>query len=320
MRPNVLVTSAGRRVSLVRGFQAVAAPEGRQVIAGDATPNLSAACQVADRNAALPPVDSHEFSNALRDVCESHDIGLVVPTIDTELPALSALRESFLSNGTCIVVSDPKLVSVCADKRLTSELFASKGLAHPEEYVWPDIPRYPVFAKPFDGSLSRGIVLLHGREQLLATLRSTERLMLCEYKDPAEHDEFTIDCYYDAGGTLRCVVPRQRIEVRGGEVAKAMTVRNGLVTELFSKLGDLPGARGVLTIQAFVNRATSASSFIEINARFGGGYPLTRHAGADYQQMLVDEYLNGHRPETSDNWRDRTVMLRYDDEVVMFDV
>ena len=32
---------------------------------------------------------------------------------------------------------------------------------------------------------------------------------------------------------------------------------------------------------------------IEINPRFGGGYPMSHAAGADYPGMLIKEYLLG---------------------------
>lgn len=47
--------------------------------------------------------------------------------------------------------------------------------------------------------------------------------MFLEYLDHKKHTEFTIDLYYDKNSDLKCFVPRQRIEVRDGEVNKAVT-------------------------------------------------------------------------------------------------
>jgi len=316
MPKHVLVTSAGRRVSLVQGFQSACRPLDRHVFAADATPELSAACQVADDSFKLPRVADAGFMDAFAELCERRDIGLVIPTIDTELPTLAAARSSFEQRGIHLVVSEPEVIDDCADKRRTHGLFARHGLGHPATYEWPDVPGFPLFAKPWDGSLSRGIEVLHDAESTTRALARTERLMLCEYLDPVHHDEFTIDCYYDRTGKLRGVVPRQRLKVRGGEVAKALTVHNELVDLLFDRLGQLDGARGVLTMQAFVHRDTRTATFIEINARFGGGYPLSRHAGADYQRLLVNEYLLGTPVPDVVEWADRTMMLRYDAEVI----
>lgn len=320
MNRNVLVTSAGRRVSLIRGFIAVCEGANRSVHAADAQPEFSAACHVADGSHALPFVSASGYVEALAELCSRLDIGLVVPAIDTELQILAAHRQAFAEQGTHIAVSDSSFVATCEDKRRTKALFDDLGLDRPDVYAWPDIPRYPVFAKPYDGSASQGTAVITSETEARLALESSDRAMLCEYIDPVHHDEYTIDCYFDRESVLRCVVPRLRIKVRGGEVAQAQTAKNELVDELFEKAGRLIGARGIVTFQAFVHRQERTRTYIEINARVGGGYPLTRHAGADYQRMLVDEYLNGVTPATFHGWRSGARMLRYDAEVVIFDV
>jgi carbamoyl-phosphate synthase large subunit len=112
-------------------------------------------------------------------------------------------------------------------------------------------------------------------------------------------------------------VPRKRIEVRGGEVAKAQACKNDIVPLLFDKLGVLEGARGTLTLQLFRPRDGGEMIFNEINARFGGGYPLSRHAGADFQEWLIREYLEDRDAPLCHDWTDGAIMLRYDNEVIV---
>ena len=56
---------------------------------------------------------------------------------------------------------------------------------------------------------------------------------------------------------------------------------------------------------------------IEINPRFGGGYPLSYAAGADFPSMLIREYLMDSTLETFHDWEENLLMLRYDDEVLV---
>ena len=42
-------------------------------------------------------------------------------------------------------------------------------------------------------------------------------------------------------------------------------------------------------------------------------------AGANYPMMVIKEYLQGKRLDYSSEWRDKTIMLRYDDEVIVYD-
>src|ERR1035437_4359914 len=106
MHATVLLSSAGRRVSLMGcfrdAFEAMGLP-GR-IVATDMSP-LSAAYQAADASFAVPPCTALEFIPAMLEICRCEAVTLVVPTIDTELPAYAAAREEFERIGTVVAVS-----------------------------------------------------------------------------------------------------------------------------------------------------------------------------------------------------------------------
>ncbi len=314
---NILILSAGRRVSLLEGFKAAArARVGVSVLAADANPDLSAACQVADRAFRLPRVSAPDYADALFNLCKVEGIGLVVPTIDTELGVLASLRERFKAAGVTLLVCDAALADTFADKRLTAGFFRRHGLETATIYARGAIS-YPVFVKPYDGSLSVGAMLVRSAAEMTPAILDNPRNIFCEYIDHATHTEFTCDLYYSASGAMRCAVPRQRIEVRGGEVSKGRTVKGAVEDIFFEKLAAIDGARGPLTVQLFRNTETGRLVFNEVNARFGGGYPLARHAGADFQAWLINEYLFGEDVAIHRDWKDGVLMLRYDAEVIV---
>ena len=83
---NVLITSAGKRVSLVKIFKKEITKynSNAKVMTTDADPNLSAACQVADASFKVPRVGDVSYVKILIDICNENKIDLVIPTIDTE--------------------------------------------------------------------------------------------------------------------------------------------------------------------------------------------------------------------------------------------
>lgn len=311
---NVLILSAGRRVALSRSLKAVCDKYGSSLFAADMNPENSSACQDNQLSVKLPPVSSNLFSQKLEKVCKENDIGLVVPTIDTELLILSSLREHFATFGTNIVVSDSDLVSIANNKNMTAEFFSSLGVECPKIFQL-DSPVFPAIAKPFDGSLSRDIHVLRTKKDYSSSIKSIPNLMLSEYLDPSLFEEFTCDAYYDRYHNLKCIVPRLRLEVRAGEVSKGKTVKNNIIDLFFEKLSKLFGARGCLTFQFFRNRENGSIKLIELNARFGGGVPLTIAAGAEYPCWLYREWVLGERIEKFDSWEDELTMLRYDDAI-----
>ena len=64
------------------------------------------------------------------------------------------------------------------------------------------------------------------------------------------------------------------------------------------------------------SRAEARWVAIELNPRFGGGYPLSYAAGANYPDWLIREYLLDEDVPEFEGWQDRTAMARYDDEVI----
>jgi carbamoyl-phosphate synthase large subunit len=68
-----------------------------------------------------------------------------------------------------------------------------------------------------------------------------------------------------------------------------------------------------------LNKETQNIRAFEINPRFGGGYPLSYAAGANFPRWLIEEYLLSQEISYSDNWESNLLMLRYDDEILIHD-
>jgi carbamoyl-phosphate synthase large subunit len=315
---NVLILSAGRRVSLVEAFLSEVKELGlssTQIIAADATPKYSAACYFANDFAVLPRVSDPLYLENLHRLCLEKEIGVVIPTIDTELIPLSVARNLFERDGINLVVSNEDLVRRCRDKTKTSDLFGELGVRTPLLYP-NDAHPYPVFVKPRDGSSSKGLFFARQRSELPESLRTDPNSIFCEYISPDRHFEITVDAYFSRSGTICGFVPRLRLETRGGEVSKSKTIDGAFVSTLEASLKLLKGARGCITLQFFVEKDTDELIGIELNPRFGGGFPLSYFAGANFPRAILSEYLLLQEPGTWFDWKRNLCMLRFDKEVL----
>ncbi|MET0659705.1 MAG: ATP-grasp domain-containing protein [Steroidobacteraceae bacterium] len=310
----LLFTSAGRRNQLIDCFRQDATLLGMRVrvLAADLSPELSSACRQADASFAVPRCTDAQYVPALIEICRREKVGLLIPTIDTELPVLSMHRETFAALGVHVVISSPDVVELARDKLATCRLFASHGISTPSTASLADylrdsqLVRWPVIAKPNSGSASSGIVRPANPIEL-------EMLNADDYivQELWQGREYTVNVFFDAAGRLRCAVPHWRIEVRAGEVSKGRTERLPALAAAAARLpAFLPGARGPLCFQAVV-RETGDYAIFEMNARFGGGYPLAHRAGARISQWILEEQ-SGRKSTAHDNWRDGMMMLRYD--------
>lgn len=314
----MMLSSAGRRVGLMRSFRESAAALGVDLVlfACDLRPEWSPACIEADKAFAVPNAESEAFIPRMLAICEREGIQLIVPTIDTELVAYSEARERFARIGCHVAVSDPGLVRMARDKLATARFLAEEGLPSPhtvsvDEFLsrHKDL-KLPLLAKPRHGSSSRGIMMVHGREEIMA-VDLTEPYILQEY---LEGREFTISLYFDDDGALRSAIPHERLRVRSGEVEKGVTCGDAMLRNLAWRLGKrLSGARGAMCFQVRMDAQGNPSIF-EINARFGGGYPLAHQAGARFTQWMLEERL-GMASTANDHWQTDVLMLRFDDAV-----
>ena len=317
---NILITSAGRRVSLVRSFQNELRKidSSGKVFATDSDPILSAACHVADDYCMVPKLDETNYIDVIIQYCKSNDISLIIPTIDTELLELSKNKGLFESHGIKVVISSPEFVAKCRDKRNIHKFLSEHNVKVAKEYTKYDY-KLPLFIKPIDGSRSVDNYIIKSEEDFTDYHFKNEKLMFLEYLDHEEYDEYTCGLYYSRDHKLKCVVPRKRLEVRDGEVYKALTSNNALVPYIKQHLNYIEGAVGCLTAQFFLHKTDNEKIYaIEINPRFGGGYPLTYLSGGNFTMWIIEEYLlNKTIEDKFDVWEDGLLMIRYDDEILV---
>lgn len=287
-----------------------------KVFTTDMNPLMAPAGYVSDGCFEICRCSSPDYVEALIKLCKSHAIGVVVPTIDTELLVLSETRERFQQEGIHVMVSDVKFIKACRDKRLTSEFMQEIGISVPaaiDKYS----PRFPMFAKPYDGSLSTNLHVIRCKEELTSDILNDSKLLFMEYIDPKEFKEFTVDMYYGRDNRVKCIVPRERIKIRAGEINKGITRKNAIVDFLKERMTYLPGVRGTICLQLFFREGDGKIYGIEINPRFGGGYPLSCHAGANFPQNMLREYFLQEEINYTEDWKEDMLMLRYDREVIV---
>ncbi|WP_445736482.1 ATP-grasp domain-containing protein [Mariniflexile sp.] len=315
---NILITSAGRRVSLVKAFQIelkALVTEGK-VMTTDFNIETSPACHVSDKAFRLPLVTDTDYLNVLIETCIDNNIKLIIPTIDTELPLLARNKKALLEHGIITIISSLEFIEICGDKRQMNSFFVKNHISVAKEYSKHDY-NLPLFIKPLNGSRSIDTFIIKKHEDLMEYHFKNSDLMFLEYLDHNLYEEFTCDLYYDKNSCLKCVVPRKRIEVREGEVSKGVTQKNILVNFIKEHLGHIEGAVGCLTSQFFKLKTKDTVYGIEINARFGGGFPLTYYSGANYPKWIIQEYLFNKEIEPFDDWETDLLMLRYDNEVLI---
>jgi len=316
MKRNILITSAGQRVALVRGFQETLRrffPDAR-VYTTDMNPRLAPAAYVSDGCFEVLRVTDPNYIQQLLQLCKDNGVGMIIPTIDTELLVLAKNKALFEENGIVVSVSSLDFITICRDKRNTGEFFEKHSIRVPKA-IDKNNPTFPLFAKPYDGSLSTNLHYIKSAEELTTEILEDPKLLFMEYIDKELYKEYTIDMYYGRDHKVKCIVPRERIKIRAGEINKGLTEKEPLTKYIYDRLGTIEGCVGCICIQVFLNPQSGDVVGIEINPRFGGGYPQTYAAGGNFAELLIKEYFLSESVEYFDDWKDHLLMLRYDDAI-----
>ena len=257
---NVRVSSAGRRGALVRLVRKAVQRIGGRVFGIDAAP-WSSACRLADGWKLVPTYENEGFFSEVLRYCKQHDIRLIIPTNDHELPIYSRVKKQLLAERIYVAVSDSATIEITGDKQATHDLLKNNDLPTVENYErssYCDASEleYPLIIKPRFGSASSGVHRV----------------------DDAEAFRF----YFK-----RIPSPIVQRYLSGNEY----------------------------TVKFFVDEQGQPHN-IEINARFGGGYPVAHQASADFIQLLMSDASSEYVPEhRCDEWTDGVAMTRWDDAV-----
>lgn len=290
-RLNVLITAASRRVALVQAFQRALLRfnVSGSVIVTDVNP-LSPAVHVADRAFRVPYADEPGYLDEIHAICGAHDVGLVIPTIDDELPQFAAQRARFEAMGVRVAISDRRTTAICNDKLATCATLRAAGVAAAETWLPSSLPTAfmrkpaaPLFVKPRAG---RG-----GVQAFAARTPEELRFFLGYVTDPVvqqflDGPEFTLDMLCDFRGRPLSVVPRERVVIRAGVIDRGRTNDDPALIALALDCAKVFGFAGAVNIQCRV--VDGVPTVFEVNPRFSGGIALSIAAGADFPSMLVD--------------------------------
>ena len=307
---NVLITSASRKVSLVKTFvQAAALENGGNIIAVDVSPN-AAALYFADEFYISPKGLGDDFVSFLGDICANERIKLIIPTRDEELPVLAANRDAFFMLGAEIMIPSLATINLCQDKQAFLDFCTDNNFSVPAILDPYAVLDFPVFVRNRTGKGSKSAFRCDSQLELDVLLKKLDAPIVQEYIDA---DEYTVDLYATlTDGIVISAIPRQRIRTFGGESFVGQTKKHWVIMDESVRLAQALGLRGHNTIQCFDHNGVI--KFIEVNPRFGGGANLGFAAGVYTPDYLLQELAGKTIEPRIGEFTEELTMLRYTED------
>ena len=300
----VLLTCAGQRVDIVTAF----AKAGATTVAVDTNP-LAPALYHAAAHALVPRVDDPDYIAALAELVRAHDVRLIVPLTDLDQHLLTGSRDEIAP--AIALVPDHDVVEATRDKYRAHTLFEERGIDSPPTWLPGELPAdlaFPVLVKARRGFGSRHIFRAETETDLEFFLAHTPVESMVQAVCHGE--EFSIDVFCDLDGRCLNAIPRTMIESKGGESIKGMTVKDWDLIEHGRAVAEALPLKGPGTIQCF-READGTHRVTDVNARFGGAFPLPTAAGSGYPELAL-ALARGERPEPRlGEFREGILMTRF---------
>ncbi|MDI6743403.1 MAG: ATP-grasp domain-containing protein [Smithella sp.] len=319
-KPNLLITSAGRRTKLVEYFKRELQGGGK-VITADCS-DLAPALYTSDKGYIIPPVTDESYLRKLMEICSVENVSAVLSLIDTELPILAGHKNALESVGVKPIISDERSVDICSDKIKMHNFLGRHGFDNVKTFEDLDaflssrtkenFP-FPVFLKQRFGSASSGAHKIDNLESLKAALGGKDNLIIQEFIDGRE---LGIDVYVDLiSREIISIFIKEKFLMRSGETDKAVSVLHPDVSALVADFVKRLGLIGPLDMD--VIEKNGRYFIIDVNSRFGGGYPLAYECGENYPLYIINNLLGMVNEPRIGRYVAGVKMMKHDDVVIV---
>ncbi len=306
----VVIASAGHRAHYLEWFRDALA---RLNLVGEVIAlefrTTSASFAVADRAVAMPAYNDHTYAGAMRSWFLAERPDLLLSFIDYEQAVLATgLADELRAGGCKVLALGADSFASVSDKVAMVEMLRHQGVAVPSTHLGSqarelaaDAPLEAEYVvKHRFGSGSTGLRMVRPAALEAAVADSAGSALDMSGRSSAgnldhvivqkrlQGDEYGVDGVFSIDGraTLLGVLARRKIRMRSGDTEVATTVDPRPFEDLVRRVGEAIGPSGPVDLDVMV-QPDGTLNLIDINPRFGGGYPFVHLAGADVPTLLV---------------------------------
>ncbi len=288
---NVLITSVGRRSQLMKFFRKEFQNIG-QIISTDCS-EYSPAIYESDKHYIVPPINSPDYMKTILNICIKENISAIFSLIDPELSLLAAHKKEFDTHHITLISSSYEVCELCLDKYAMFKFCESNNILHPKTYLSLEAFKkdyedkkisFPVLIKPQFGSASVGIECINDFNELEHEFSKKNKLLIqeCLYGT-----EYGIDAYIDMlSGDIISVFIKEKIAMRSGETDKATSILDNNFLSYIIHFIKTANLKGQVDIDFYIKN--NKYYLLEVNPRFGGGYPLAYECGCNSPKYICN--------------------------------
>lgn len=260
-----------------------------------------------DQAVLLPSIKDPRYLEQVREVVQTHKINAILSFTDPDVAALSTIRHELAELGISCFFPGQETALFGFDKMETFRWAQKHGVTAPLTTTDPEEARgfpFPLIRKPRFGSASVGVSTIYDKNDIRpAKNDSTEYI----YQERIAGQEVNVELCGDLNGRVMSVSAWRKLLSRNGETQLAITTRRNDLIDIALTLGEKARIIGPCDID-IIDR-DGKLFLIEFNMRFGGGYPVSHLAGANFLELLV-QAQRGETPPLHTAFLDEIFMMK----------
>lgn len=232
----------------------------------------------------LPSIADPCYHAAVIDLVQRENIENILTFSDLDVVSLAKIRPELEALGVNCFFPGDELTTLTQSKLLTAHWANDNGFLAPQaSFDLTDFaPDTPLIVKPACGSSSVGLAFPKDHAQAAAAAAVIDDPL---FQERVYGIEYNLEICGDLEGRpVRCSAWRKH-HSRGGETDLSRSIRRDDLIELAWKLGAALKLIGPNDVDLMINE--DGAYLIEVNTRFGGGYPVSHLAGAGFPDAML---------------------------------
>lgn len=305
---NILLSCVGRRSYLVDYFRK-SLENTNGIVIGTNSEEFTSGMLACDKSFVVPHVNDKEYIPTLLKIAQDEKVSMVVSLFDIDLIYLAKAKEIFAKHGITVVVSSEEVIDIANDKWKTYSFLKENNIKTPLTFI--NIKKtitaikenkleYPLYIKPRFGMGSIGVYKADNEDEMLFFYNYVKKQIKHSYliklssenlddmviiQENINGIEYGIDIFNDLEAKHIISVVKEKLAMRSGETDSSVVVDIPDLKNLSLNLSEKLLHIGNLDIDVIYDGKDYY--ILELNARFGGGFPFSYLAGADFPSILI---------------------------------
>lgn len=268
-----------------------------------------------DSSVIMPSINSDEYISCLLNVCKKHSIRGILSFFDPDVYEISKSYETLAAKGIIPILPRFESAKACFDKLQTFAFLRSKGFLVPEttnsfEEAVRLLERgdlcFPLIVKPRYGFASINTFIARTIAELSVFFNYAEEMIVQQF---LEGKAVNVDALGDLNGNPIKIVAWEKLLSLHGETERAITIKHNELIQLAAELIRTIQIIGPCDID-FIETTDGLIYTIELNPRFGGGYPLSHLAGGDFPRLICQLMRSKIIQEDIDKYESGVTMMK----------